>query len=603
MSKTLTELNLTVEELEKRIKAISTSHSTLAQIIAVRDSLEQVKECLNNLNSAITTKEDSATSSELSALALRVTTAENDISSIETDLANAQDDITDINTEISAINSSIGEQNTTITNIQTAQTNLSTTQSNQASTISTNGSRITNNTNQINSLKTRVTTCENNISTLTGGVDVSAIEERLSAVEANSGYVCAHQIYNFHNACPTNKTLYTREYYFSCNSNALIYQKLKLKYTSTASGTLTIEVYEEQIATGETFTVNLSEYPSEFEIERQFLPTKKANNIMLKAVSTTEITYKYLDLWLFGTNVHLYNYDQDVKMICFNNCYYVTRYYDDCFKYGKFSSIEDIDLNNLPNTRVYHDARGYYRYAIFAPFCTCEYPYQIFNTITDNCFYFEVMDENTQIVVDSTLDLTSTIKLCRSYNNSCGGEIYPSIQHPYIIAHHIKNSIPVFEEYSIVGSRDEYRNLKRYNDKEWFFVTLVKENYKTFEGGPTSFDYTKAIALNEDGYYYLINNRSVNQVLKIAKGGDYVTAYLQTDNSINVYISNGYTVKKYILTAGTNNKYTCTYDCEITNCCYYFELVNNCVLKKTTSGWQLETLVVDSTDSSTEESN
>ena len=174
--KNIEELNATIEELEKRIKAISSAGATLAQIIAVRDSLEQVKVCLNNLTTAIKDEEDDASVAQLTALEQRVTTAETDITTLQTDLTSTQDDLETVWNNLASTNNVVGEHTTTLTNLQTAQTNLQTTQTNQASTITTN-------TTDISNLKTRMTTAENNISTLTGGVDVSAIDERLNEVE------------------------------------------------------------------------------------------------------------------------------------------------------------------------------------------------------------------------------------------------------------------------------------------------------------------------------------------------------------------------------------------------------------------------------------
>lgn len=180
--KNIEELNATIEELEKRIKAISSAGATLAQIIAVRDSLEQVKVCLNNLTTAIKDEEDDASVAQLTALEQRVTTAETDITTLQTDLTSTQDDLETVWNNLASTNSVVGEHTTTLTNLQTAQTNLQTTQTNQASTITTN-------TTDISNLKTRMTTAEANIGALTNGIDVGTLEDRITALEGKKIYI------------------------------------------------------------------------------------------------------------------------------------------------------------------------------------------------------------------------------------------------------------------------------------------------------------------------------------------------------------------------------------------------------------------------------
>ena len=179
--KNIEELNATIEELEKRIKAISSAGATLAQIIAVRDSLEQVKVCLNNLTTAIKDEESDASVAQLTALEQRVATAETDITTLQTDLTSTQDDLETVWNNLASTNSVVGEHTTTLTNLQTAQTNLQTTQTNQASTITTN-------TTDISNLKTRMTTAEANIGALTNGIDVGTLEDRVSSLEEKKYY-------------------------------------------------------------------------------------------------------------------------------------------------------------------------------------------------------------------------------------------------------------------------------------------------------------------------------------------------------------------------------------------------------------------------------
>jgi hypothetical protein len=66
-------------------------------------------------------------------------------------------------------------------------------------------------------------------------------------------------------------------------------------------------------------------------------------------------------------------------------------------------------------------------------------------------------------------------------------------------------------------------------------VTSVVNNNLTLESNYVLDSGLMAVALNEDGYFYLLPQKSLSYVVKIARGKS-ATAYLQTDGSINVYI-------------------------------------------------------------------
>lgn len=189
MKKDLTKLTQDMEELEKRIKAISTSYTTLAQIIAVRDSLDQLKTCFNELTTAIKEDDDDASLEQLNALANRVLVAETDITTLQTDLSSTQEDLTTLQTDLSSTNSIVGEHSTTLTNLQATQTSLQSAQTNMQTTISNQTNTLSTHTTDITSLKSRMTTAEANIGALTNGIDVGTLEDRITALEGKKIYI------------------------------------------------------------------------------------------------------------------------------------------------------------------------------------------------------------------------------------------------------------------------------------------------------------------------------------------------------------------------------------------------------------------------------
>lgn len=188
MKKNLTKLTQDLEELEKRIKAISTSYTTLAQIIAVRDSLDQLKTCFNELTTTIKEDDDDASLEQLNALANRVLVAETDITTLQTDLSSTQEDLTTLQTDLSSTNSIVGEHSTTLTNLQATQTSLQSAQTNMQTTISNQANTLSTHTTDITSLKSRMTTAEANIGALTNGIDVGTLEDRITALEGKKIY-------------------------------------------------------------------------------------------------------------------------------------------------------------------------------------------------------------------------------------------------------------------------------------------------------------------------------------------------------------------------------------------------------------------------------
>lgn len=211
--RTIEQLNTLLEELEKRIRNISTAQSTFAQINNICTYIANVQDYLKELNiafddhvqncqdytddisslqnqineisasleelisndetfNALKTSFDDLKSQFETFIGSSSTTAENlenDISLLQTTLASTEEDLQSLQSDLSDTNKTIGEHTTTITNLQTTQTNLQTTQSSQASTI--------------NSLNTRLANCENNVNSLSGGVDISDYEARLTALE------------------------------------------------------------------------------------------------------------------------------------------------------------------------------------------------------------------------------------------------------------------------------------------------------------------------------------------------------------------------------------------------------------------------------------
>ena len=616
--RTIEQLNTLLEELEKRIRSISTAQKTLNQINEilayiqdVQDYLQQlqttfdshVQECddysndianlqtqidtinqtINNLNTDNETTNQLKTS--LSELQTKVdefignssTTAEtlqNDISALQTDLGSCQDDITDIESEISAINSSIGEQNTTITNLQTTQTNLQTTQSSQASTI--------------NNINSRLTTAENNISTLTGGVDLSEYESRLSAIEPVNNLFQSFFVrqYNFNNAQPTKRILYTREEHFVCKANTFLYQEFKLSYTATEGGTLTVSIlndYVEEVS----YTIDLSTNSSEYTIFRTVCPKTQSNTIVIKMTATEDIIYNSLQLTMHGTDIFVFNNNQDVKAVCFDGEIYISKQTESGLQYGRYTQEDSIDLDNLPNFRSNVDTKGIYYFMQYMPYAKCgSWPYTNFTEKRDNSII--------KSLSDGTYSYGCYAETNENYvysnQNYRGGEIIPCVYNNTLISY-ISNKTICNMATNLGDAFFNFDNLTIDGVTDWFFTSIVNYNHNTMESAVPASEEVMCVAFANDGNCYLVKNTKTNtHYVKICKNGTYVTAYLQPNGSINVYVSYNNYIDKYNITK-TDDLYTSsTYVCTIDDCSCIYEMFNDTIIKKTSSGWVVDML-------------
>ncbi len=619
MNKTITSLQAELEELEKRIKAISTAQSNYLTLNAIKEYFEVVQrylstlktdfsnhlvsceeystqiqnlqEQINTISSALANVSQSQELQELNAslilLQSRLEAHEinlstlnkniNDsfsevrgsISDVQTDLGYISDQIEEILADISAINATLSDHQTQITNLNATQNTLTTANSTL--------------TAQVSAIDNRLTTAEANIATLTGGVDVGYIDNRLTNLE--TGAPTAHENYKY-NITNGNSTLYTREYSFSCSKDDMLYQKMKLCYTSQGSGTLTLTFYEEQVETTEQIVVDLAKHPYEYEFTRQFFPTKKANNIMIKAVASGTITYESFDLWLFGKNVTLYNYDQEIKVACFNDNIYITRYYDDCIKYGMFASTDTIDLDNLPLSRSYNQNSGGNTYALYGPLLK---PSQGRYELEEECMMYRVLSNINQHGLEFTSNNTyrGTMGAMSASGVYCGFTTYP-------FTAYIRNSLPKLATIYVNNGQTSFNdtNLTQRQTGEWLYIAATINQYNKLDSNTQQYYSVQDLILNENGYFYLVNGFNATNVLQIGKG-THATSFLQPDNSINVYLTNNGNVDKYTLTQQSNGTYTCAFAETIPDCLIFNEVMGLYTLKLTKTGWVFEPIIRD----------
>ena len=104
------------------------------------------------------------------------------------------------------------------------------------------------------------------------------------------------------------------------------------------------------------------------------------------------------------------------------------------------------------------------------------------------------------------------------------------------------------------------------------------------------------VALNANGYIYYFMGSTKGKAVKLGRG-NYANAYLETDGTVNVYVSDNYSTTKFKLTleqANASNLYNPSYlvtSSESMNYSAVFELYDNKLLAQnpTTRGWSVIT--------------
>lgn len=577
--KNIEELNATIEELEKRIKAISSAGATLAQIIAVRDSLEQVKVCLNNLTTAIKDEEDDASVAQLTALEQRVATAETDITTLQTDLTSTQDDLETVWNNLASTNSVVGEHTTTLTNLQTAQTNLQTTQTNQASTITTN-------TTDISNLKTRMTTAENNISALTGGVDVSAIDNKISNLDNfkkpvfNNGYIHRFDEYNL---TSSDTTFFSKPFAYTCTDENRIRIVVKIKVTldENCSNNMTLSLISSNSEQA-YLTKNISSSIDEYIIEKEFTPGYRYDIIAVYFNNCQNLTIKSIDFEIYGGELKEIELYKDLYCVCFNNNRYITYKKNNIYYYGKYSLSDTIDLDNMPNSHNFTETSQILYNFMFTPVFKYEYGINDHTQNADGRLLLASNIHNLNAFEPPADDVNKFLCSCSKFMYGI-----PTFGYSRPFTATIHNSIPAGCNINVKNAYTKFENYKSKQNGSWLLGFDIINNYlmptSTYKTSPAY----RALMLNENGYIYFFHKTYLNYILKIGIGSNAI-AFEQQNNDINVYITNKKNVDLYKLVFSENdNKYSCQFSKTYTDCDYIIEILNNQILKHTKDGWNI----------------
>lgn len=609
---TITKLQAELEELEKRIKAISTAQNSLAKLNEISEYFNTVQTYLALLNEdfnnhIIESQEYSTQIEELQNSIATLTDKVNeiaggsgiDLSQIEQSIATLQEELTALksgstatimdleehienlegehdlmeenitqnSTDISTINQIIAEMQTTLTNITTTQNSLSSTQSNLTSTVS--------------GINSRLTKAEANISTLTEGVDVSEIDSRITNLESNKNIIKNN--YKMLLNVTTQTPLYSLFYYYKTSDENCVVQKFNLKYTSNGTGTLKIDLLQNGIVS-KTINVNLEQHSSNFEFEYIHSPTYTYQNFQFLFTLINEnedtIMFDELEAVLIGENLELFETDKDLKASCFDGNIYVLRYDDHQIKMSK-TTFENLSINPVDLTNPNFNKMETFRTGTYGPMMASSGGIA---KVTYDCLTAENATDNSYKMYTITSS-GDTVLNNKNLNFSPMVVIDTHIEGMMLS---ISEGKPITSFATNAGTATtKIKNLENYMSGNWYYATIARANY--YINNETSIiprANPLVLAYYEDGNVYAINKMDGQYISKVGKGGKFITAYYQDDKSINVYINHYNKTDKYNLVP-KGNVYVSNYVETIKDCDCVYELTNNAYIKHSSLGWSL----------------
>ena len=635
--KTIEQLNATIEELEKRIKAISMGQNTLSQLIAIREYIDLAQGFLSDLNSNLDNHIQNCTdysqdittiksqietinstldgldkvnneqiqeiTTKLNALSTKVdnflgdstnslSAIETDILALQTDLSSIQDDIETLNTSLSSTNSTVGEHTTTITNLQATQTSLQTAQTNLQTTLSSQVTNISKNTNDITGIKTRLTTAENNISALTGGVDVGNLENRINEIDEQvqpiytGSYI--HRFKDYGAVTINTPSFVSLPIAFSCSSS----NELRVKVTIKCTIPTNIIYSDPQIqirsftGAGHIYHVkNLDKTKTEFVFDYTYIPQYRYEELMVYFMYCHGVVINSIELDIYGSEIKVFDNYKDLNVVCFNNERYLTYKKNDTIYYGKYSSTDAIDLDNIPNTYTppTEQANDCFYNFIYMPAIKFEPSSVDMSINTDGYYYFSASEHYMDALTPPTDDATK-------YKTSCVLGIYglPVLGYIRPTSFKVRKGIPSSPNFNVNNGYSNFERYENYKKGEWLAGFDIFDNNLTSSSQASSSTKNQALYLNENGYIYFFHKLTLDSIQKIAKG-EFAIGYKQTDGSINVYITRKHNVYKYTLTLdSTTNKYTSNYIKCYEKCDLVYEILYNQIIKCYQDTWSFE---------------
>ena len=544
----LKKLLVDFEEMEKRIKANKNLLDKSSQNI--KDEIAQ----------------------EIQTISQEITSCKTLVSELETSVTQNSETIEQNTTQITQNTQNISQNTQNIAQNTTNITQNTADIAQNAQDIADNTSKITQNStkiteintkigdfSQINEKITQISTSIENLSQIINNLQLNDNSQLIyQDVGVNEDFVEVSE-----NTTVSYSNFYSQSYFLICDQNQYIDIDFELEYDPTSENKYNSNNYTIELLVNDVSILSesnsLKSSSAIHKLSTRYYPTQKINEIRVHCNGNRYTIVKYYKIIAKGKNLTFVGQTPSIAITCFDNKYYICNKSDPNDTKLYFAELEKDNLTLDTSNYQWGDLKYTDFNEKIAVYPTYKLATGEFVTHWQNTFYFPTLEsryktnncylhayrdyENKQFFayyVDINLsacdyDFLFTGKepcyACFCFTNTLGN--------PYIFA------TPEQNKYNRIP-------LKMNGEKVpsvYFKCAMVKDNNIT--SSTTSVNFHGAIFWNRTTQNWEFFETYDNTYKVILSPGKYCTAYYQSDDSINVYISRGCTTYKYVLVKNT----------------------------------------------------
>ena len=336
--------------------------------------------------------------------------------------------------------------------------------------------------------------------------------------------------------------------HFKCEPTQEIY--IRFEFEGNVSGTI-INKYIKILMNDEEHYVDLRNITTKgnyyYDVYTTFVPQKSLNYFYAQLQLSTTFTVTRWKITITARNVTILGLDRAVKILCFNDKYYIT--YNtgaDYLLYGVQNrgelSLGTGMLNKVETTNILKD---YYFIHLVPALQNVEGPLAFDDSYLNHIMFISL--RSSDILSPLTLKFDEEGKLSQNMSWAIKSTVIDSIPCGIGDGSEVILSSSITGDISFIG-RGNFSKIIKYNGERlydhWYSVTTVKNNNAKI--GDENIAYNGMIAWRDDGMNVYFPEFDNTYYVEIGKGKN-VSAYLQEDGSINVYINRYCDVYKYVI--------------------------------------------------------
>lgn len=551
--------DLTIQELQSDTKsALNQCDSLSSRMTNAEQEIDELKQSstnteleqtVNNLQTQVEQNKN-----DISKNTADIEQNKNDISKNTSDITQNKNDISSNASDISFVRSSVNNLDQQVQSLNQTVQNAQTVFSELRPVIEENQSNITTLQNENNTLFTNIDDLSGRVKSLENG----------SGSSSSGGGQCNQNVdfYNLQNNQFNFFGPYASPYfYINCDKNSLVDLDI------TLTGEVTDFIESNQIVL--QLTVNDEVYTQQVGLAKEgdykhtfcfpILTNKTTNKCRLsfnRYAGTTWVST--LSIKAKGNNVSIYCADKNLSIYCFNQEYYIVGRNQNKFIFYGVCPKDSFDINNINLEQYAVSANGVDNVIMPIFYPTTSSTSTSITSSNSNQFMYICPDKNDQVyygVSDSdssgySTNLTEVTKQSICIDALPYGKSYGGYTHLFIDT---QNTAKIAFTKLFGMKTDTTVVLNGENVQDCIYGTLVKNNNLNFgNSAPTPIN--GMVLTTSDGTNWFYPAEASSYRVEIAKGKN-ATAYLQADNTINVYINQGINVCRYVLAKNAEGNY------------------------------------------------